>query len=85
MRFRPFLLEVAAHFPDQHDGFCLRILLEPCKHVHEGLADDRVAANPDNGALADAGPGELVHDLVGERARAGDDPHIPAGEEAWAA
>jgi hypothetical protein len=36
---------------------------------------------PNHGALADAGPGQLVHDLVGEGSRAGDDTDVSGGEE----
>src|SRR5438552_1594814 len=41
-----------------------------------GSPIDRIAANADAGALADAPAGELPDRLVSERAAAGDDTHV---------
>jgi hypothetical protein len=77
----PFLLEVPADLPDQHDGFCLRVVFKPLQHINKRLPDHRVTTDPDNCALPDAGPGELVHHLVRERAGSRDHADIAAGKE----
>ena len=71
---RGLLLVGAADLADQHDRLGLRIGLEGREAVDEVGADDRVAADADAGGLADAGAGQLVDDLVGQRAAARDQP-----------
>jgi hypothetical protein len=46
-----------------------------------GGADDRVAADPNAGALSDPAIGELSDGLVDERSRAGDDADVPLLED----
>ena len=72
------LLLVAADLADHHDQLGLVVLLEQRDHVDEGAADDRVAADADDRRVADAELGQLVADLVGERARARDRPTPPS-------
>src|SRR5262245_61315199 len=67
------LLRAAADLADHHDRFGLRIGLEETQHVDEARAVHRIAADADAGGLAQSAQGELVHDLVGERATSGDD------------
>ena len=71
---RRLLLLVAADLADHHDELGLGIGLELLEHVDEARADDRVAADADDRRVADAGLGELVADLVRQRARARDEP-----------
>ena len=44
-------------------------------------ADDRVAADPDDRRVAEPELGELVADLVGQRARAGDEADVAFRED----
>ena len=71
------LLVVAADLADHDDRFGGRVGLEQTEDVDERGADHRVAADADGRALPDPSPGEGVDDLVGQRARAGDDPDWP--------
>src|SRR5204862_4014072 len=50
------------------------VLLEELEAIDEVHAADRVAADPDAGALSQAAQRRLVHGLVRERARARHDP-----------
>ena len=68
------LLAVAADLADHHHGPGLRVVLEGGEHVDEARARHRVASDADAGRLADALLGELVQGLVGQGARAADDP-----------
>jgi hypothetical protein len=45
-----------------------RVGLEPLQDVDERAAHDRVAADADDGRVAEAEVGQLLADLVGERA-----------------
>jgi hypothetical protein len=69
---RGLFLGAAADLAEQHDRLGLRVRLEEREAVDERRADDRVAADADAGRLAEAEAGELVHDLVGQRAASGD-------------
>src|SRR3990170_8662118 len=64
------LLLRPADLADHDDALGLGVGLELCQDVDEGRADDGVAADPDDRRLADSELGELVPDLVGERAGA---------------
>ncbi len=46
------------------------------QHIDKRLADNRVAADADHGALPDTGPGQLIHNLVGEGTAPGYDTDI---------
>ena len=58
----------------------LGVGLEQVEDVDERRADHRVAADPDDRRVADSELGQLVADLVGQRARARDETD-PAGRE----
>ena len=58
-------------------AFGVRVGLEQRERVDEVGADDRVAADADAGGLAEALRGELLDDLVGERAAAATMPTLP--------
>src|SRR3569623_2599787 len=60
----------AADFTDHDDALGLAVLLEHYEAVDEVGALDRIAADADAGALAEAGLRGLVHGFVGERAGA---------------
>ena len=64
------LLGVAADLADHHDRVGLRVFLERLQAVDVRGPDDRVAADADRGGEADVA--QLVHHLVGQRARLGD-------------
>ena len=66
---------VAADLADHDHGLGLGVTVEQVERVHEIRPDDRVAANPEGGRLPDAALGELVHGLIGQRARARHDAH----------
>src|SRR4051812_24566547 len=66
------LLVRSADLAHHANGLGLRILLERLKAIDEVRSVDRIAADADAGRLADAGAGELIDDLVGERAGAAD-------------
>jgi hypothetical protein len=76
------LLGGAADLARHHDQLGLRVLLEEPDDVDEARARDRVAADADDRGVAEAGLGQLVADLVGQRARARDDADVALGEEA---
>src|SRR5690606_21343011 len=67
------LLGVAADLADHDDGLRVGVLLEGLQTVDEVGPVQRVAADAHGGRLPGAELGELVHRLVGEGARAGDD------------
>src|SRR3954454_21944970 len=69
--------DLAAH----HDQLGLRVVLEELDDVDEARAGDGVAANADDARVAEAALGQLVADLVGQRARARDDPDVALLEE----
>src|SRR5271165_1589023 len=71
------LLGIAANLADHDDGFRLGVLIEEVNTIHEVGADDRVAANADGRGLSDAARRQLIHRLVGQRARARDDADVP--------
>ena len=71
------LLGVAAYFADHHHRFGRRILCEQLQRVDEAGADERIAADPDAGRLAQPIPRELVDRLVGERTALRHDPDTP--------
>ena len=75
------LLGVAADLADEHDQLGLGVVLVELEDVDEVGADDRVAADADDRGVAEAGLLELVADLVGQRARLGDDADRALGEE----
>src|SRR6266540_2817438 len=75
------LLVVAADLTDEDHELGLVVRLEAGEHVGEGRADDRVAADPDDRRVAEPALGQLVPDLVGERARAGDGADRPLAED----
>jgi hypothetical protein len=52
------------------------VLLEEGEDVDEVHAVDRVAADPDAGALTESGVGGLMHRFVGQRAGARDDTNL---------
>jgi hypothetical protein len=70
------LLGAAADLADHDDAVGVGSALKSSRHVDEVGAVDRVAADADAGALADAERGELTHGLVGERARARHDADL---------
>ena len=74
---RRLLLVAAADLADQHDRLGVRVGLEQRQRVDEVGADHRVAADAEAGGLPEPGLGELVHDLVGERAAARHDADRP--------
>src|SRR5690606_6160828 len=63
------LLGVAADLADHHDRLGLRVVLEGLERVDVRGADDRVAADADGGREPEVL--ELVHHLIGQRARLG--------------
>ena len=75
------LLGRAADLARHHDQLGLRVGLERGDHVDEARARDRVAADADDARVAEAALGQLVADLVGQRARARDDADVALLEE----
>ena len=75
------LLGVAADLAAHHDQLGLGVVLEEPDHVDEARARDRVAADADDRRVAEAALGQLVADLVGQRARARDDADVALLEE----
>src|SRR5690242_18843637 len=73
---RRLLLVGATDLAHHGDGLRLRVSLERGKAVDEVGAVDRIASDADTGALPHAGTGELIDDLVGERARAAHDADV---------
>src|SRR5215207_9908758 len=76
------LLGGPADLARHHDQLRLRVGLERGEHVYEARAGNRVAADPDDARVAEPALGELVADLVGQRAGARDDADVRlAGRE----
>ena len=75
------LLGGAADLARHHDQLGLGVGLERGDHVDEARARDRVAADADDARVAEAALGQLVADLVGQRARARDDADVALLEE----
>src|SRR5690606_9993411 len=65
------LLRAAADLSDHDDRVGLRVGVEQLEAVDEVRAVDRITAVALRGALTETELGELVHRLIGERARAG--------------
>ena len=68
------LLGIAADLAHHQHGVGIGIGLEQQQHVDEAGAVDRVAADADAGALADAQVRELPDAFIGKRPRPADDP-----------
>src|ERR1700716_1022535 len=68
------LLVSSPNLADHDDRLRRRILLESVEAIDEVRAVDRIAANSDTCRLTDLGASHLVHDFVGERARAANEP-----------
>src|SRR5215207_7692365 len=75
------LLGAAADLAAHHDQLGLGVGLEQLDHVDEARARDRVPADPDDRGVAEAALGQLVADLVGERAGARHEPDVALLEE----
>src|SRR3954447_4605172 len=75
------LLGVAADLAAHHDQLGLAVLLEELDDVDEVRAGDRVAADADDRAVAEAPLRQLVTDLVGQRAGARYQTDVALGEE----
>src|SRR5215217_511688 len=75
------LLLVAADLAAHDDELGLIVLLEQRDDVDERRAHDRVAADADDRRVAEPGAGDLVADLVGQRARTRDEADVALGEE----
>ena len=75
------LLLLAADLAAHHDELGLGIGLEEIDDLDERGALDRVAADADDRRVAEPALGQLVADLVGERARAGHEPDVALREE----
>src|SRR4051794_15273932 len=75
-----FLL-VAADLAAHDDQLGLVVTFEQRDDVDERRAHDRVPADPDDGGVAEPALGQLVADLIGQRARPRDDPDVALGEE----
>src|SRR5437762_2129390 len=69
------LLLLPADLADHHDPLGLRVLVEHVQHVDEAGADDRIAPDAHAGRLPDPRIGHGLHHLVGEGARAADEPN----------
>ena len=78
---RGLLLLVAADLADHDDQLGLRVVLELREHVDERRADDGVAADADDRRVAEPELGQLVADLVRERARARDEADRALAED----
>src|SRR5690606_16943988 len=74
--FRRFFLGTATDLADHDDALGLRVVLEQLQRIDEVHALDRVAADTDAGALAEADLRGLEHGLVGERAGTADDADL---------
>src|SRR5206468_8480063 len=75
------LLLVASDLADHDDALGLRVVAEEREDVDEGRPDDRVAADADDGRVAEPELRQLVADLVREGARAGDEPDRAFAED----
>src|SRR3546814_10628591 len=71
--------DLTTDLADHDDALGLRIVLEQLKAVDEVPAVDRVAADADDGRLAQARVGRLLDRLVRQRARARDDADLAHG------
>ena len=69
LEFGGLLLGVAADLAHHHHGVGVGVSLEHLEGVDEAGAVDRVAADPDAGALADPEVGQLPDSLIRERPR----------------
>ena len=67
---RGLLLLVAADLADEDDRLGLGVGLELLEDVDEARTDDGVAADADDRRVAEPALGQLIADLVGQRARA---------------
>ena len=76
-----FLLGAAADLADHDDRLGVGVFVEHADGLDLGGADDRVAADADAGALADAFGSELGDDFVDERAGAADDADLAREED----
>src|SRR3546814_4763359 len=74
-----FLFGRTTDLADHDDALGLRIVLEQLQAVDEVQAVDRVAADADDGRLAQARVGRLLDRLVRQRARARDDADLAHG------
>src|SRR5205085_1631059 len=72
---------VAADLAGHDAQLGLRVVLEQLDDVDERRAWHRVAADADDRRVAEAALGQLVADLVGQRARARDDADVALAEE----
>src|SRR5919112_2274869 len=70
------LLGVTADLPNHHGALRLGVGLELAEDLDEVCPYDRIAADPDSGALPDLSLRELVDDLVGQRAAAAYDADV---------
>src|SRR5207244_2675627 len=71
---RRLFLGRAADLADHDNGVRLIVLGEELDRIDEAGANDRVATNTDGCRLTESGIGELLHRLVGQRARARNNP-----------
>ncbi len=71
------LFGIAADLAHHQDGVRIRVCLKQRKCVDEARPVDRVAADANARALADAQVGELPHALVRQRARSADHANPP--------
>ena len=72
---RRLFFRAAADFSDQDHRVRIRVFSEGFQGVDESGPDERIAADPDAGALPDAPGGELVHRLVGQGTAPGNASH----------
>lgn len=70
------LLSHTADLSNQDDAFRFRILEEHIEAINEVGAIERITANADAQRLAQAHLRGLVHSLIGEGARSGDDANL---------
>ncbi len=73
---RGFLFSRAANFTNQHNSFRIRIAFKKSERIDVAGADDRVAANPYSGTLAETLTGKLINRFVGKRTRAGNQTDV---------
>ena len=74
--FGGFFFCAAADFADHYDAGGFRVSVEKFDYVKVRGAVDRIAANADAGALADAARRELPHGFISQRAAARDDTDV---------
>src|SRR5215831_15827017 len=75
------LLLVPADLADHDHVLGLWVVAEERQDVDEGRADDRIAADPGDGRVAEPELCQLVADLVRERAGTGDEPDRAFAED----